>query len=118
MIPTGCGNRRDFWPNEHSNGKFVSGGFYAPYVLNRYTKAAIGPGRRSMIYWVVSSWNPYEVSVSCAVFPENFRWCVDHGPHGAGVYTAGHWEDVLLAHADDATTGFKLTTGQSSATLH
>jgi hypothetical protein len=35
------------------------------YVLNRYTGAASGsgPGRRSTIYWVVSSWNPYEVSV-------------------------------------------------------
>jgi hypothetical protein len=42
-----------------------AGGLYAPYVLNRYTGAASGsgPGRRSTIYWVVSSWNPYEVSV-------------------------------------------------------
>jgi hypothetical protein len=65
MTPEGCGNRRDFWPNKHTNGKFVAGGFYAPYVLNRYTGAAAGngPGRRSTIYWVVSSWNPYEVSV-------------------------------------------------------
>ena len=65
MTPEGCGNRRDFWPNKHKNGKFVAGGFYAPYVLNRYTSAAAGngSGRRSTIYWVVSSWNPYEVSV-------------------------------------------------------
>jgi hypothetical protein len=65
MTPEGCGNRRDFWPNKHKNGKFVAGGLYAPYVLNRYTSAAAskGPGRRSTIYWVVSSWNPYEVSV-------------------------------------------------------
>jgi hypothetical protein len=65
MTPEGCGNRRDFWPNKHTNGKFVAGGFYAPYVLNRYTGAAAGngPGRRSTIYWLVSSWNPYEVSV-------------------------------------------------------
>ena len=65
MTPEGCGNRRDFWPGRHENGKLVAGGFYAPYVLNRYTGAAVdnGPGRRSTIYWVVSSWNPYEVSV-------------------------------------------------------
>ena len=63
MIPEGCGNRRDFWPNHHENGKFVSGGLYAPYVLDRYTHAAGGPGRRSTIYWVVSTWNPYQVSV-------------------------------------------------------
>jgi hypothetical protein len=66
MAPVGCGNRRDFWPNRHKNGKFVAGGFYAPYVLNRYTDVAAGngPGRRSTIYWVVSSWNPYKVSVT------------------------------------------------------
>jgi hypothetical protein len=65
MTPEGCGNRRDFWPTEHHNGKFVGGGTYAPYVLNRYTTAANseGPGRSSMIYWVVSTWNPYEVIV-------------------------------------------------------
>jgi Domain of unknown function (DUF4185) len=65
MTPEGCGNRRDFWPGRHENGKLVAGGFYAPYVLNRYTGAVAGngPGRRSTIYWVVSSWNPYEVSV-------------------------------------------------------
>jgi len=65
MAPDGCGNRRDFWPSRRKDGKFVAGGFYAPYVLNRYTTAAAGngPGRRSTIYWVVSSWNPYQVSV-------------------------------------------------------
>jgi hypothetical protein len=65
MIPEGCGNRRDFWPTRHRNGKFVGGGTYAPYVLNRYTTVANseGPGRTSTIYWVVSTWNPYEVNV-------------------------------------------------------
>jgi hypothetical protein len=65
MTREGCGNRRDFWPGKHTSGKFVAGGFYAPYVLDRYTGGASGggPGRRSTIYWVVSSWNPYEVSV-------------------------------------------------------
>lgn len=63
MIPEGCGNRRDFWPGKHVNGKFVGGGTYAPYVLNRYTTAtdSAGPGRSSTIYWVVSTWNPYGV---------------------------------------------------------
>ncbi len=62
MLPQGCGNRRDYWPGKHGSGKFVPGGFYAPYVLDRYTTAG-GPGRRSTIYWLVSTWNPYEVSV-------------------------------------------------------
>jgi hypothetical protein len=75
MTPEGCDNRRDFWPNKHKNGKFVAGGFYAPYVLNRYTSAAAsnGPGRRSTIYWVVSSWNPYEVSVMRTTLQSNKR---------------------------------------------
>lgn len=63
MGPQGCGKRRNFWPERHRDGKFVSGGLYAPFVLNRYTRAAGGPGRRSTIYWVVSMWNPYEVAV-------------------------------------------------------
>jgi O-glycosyl hydrolase len=65
MTQNGCGNQRDFWPGEHKNGKFVGGGFYAPYVLNRFTTGADGGGdeRRSTIYWLVSTWNPYEVSV-------------------------------------------------------
>jgi hypothetical protein len=46
-------------------GNRLGGGTYAPYVLNRYTTAAEseGAGRSSTIYWVVSTWNPYEVSV-------------------------------------------------------
>jgi hypothetical protein len=66
MIPEGCGNRRDFWPGRQTNGKHVAGGFYAPFVLNRYTTAAAvgsGASRSSIIYWLVSTWNPYEVTV-------------------------------------------------------
>jgi hypothetical protein len=65
MVPDGCGNRRDFWPTKRRGGKFVGGGTYAPYILNRYTTAADteGPGRSATIYWLVSTWNPYEVSV-------------------------------------------------------
>ena len=69
MTPEGCGPRRDFWPTEHRNGKFVGGGLYAPYVLNRYTAPAPsgGVGRAGTIYWVVSTWNPYEVLVMRSV---------------------------------------------------
>jgi hypothetical protein len=64
MTPDGCGTQRDYWPDGHIKGKFVVGGFYAPFVLNRYTAEAIGrPGRAATIYWVVSTWNPYEVTV-------------------------------------------------------
>ncbi|MGO8952030.1 MAG: DUF4185 domain-containing protein [Rhodomicrobium sp.] len=62
MSIRGCGSRRNFWPVK-KDGKFVPGGIYAPYVLNRYTRPAGGSGRRATIYWVVSAWNPYEVSV-------------------------------------------------------
>ena len=61
MIPDGCGNRRNYWPKK-ANGKFVPGGFYAPYVLNRYTRAAEG-ARSATIYWTLSLWNPYQVYI-------------------------------------------------------
>jgi hypothetical protein len=61
MIPDGCGNRRNYWPKK-ANGKFVPGGFYATYVLNRYTRAAEG-GRGATIYWTMSNWNPYQVYI-------------------------------------------------------
>jgi hypothetical protein len=44
-----------------------AGFFYAPYVLDRFTKDATAPGpgqpKRTTIYWVVSTWNPYYVVV-------------------------------------------------------
>jgi hypothetical protein len=61
MVAEGCGNRRNYWPKTAS-GKFVVGGFYAPYVLNRYTRAASGP-RSATIYWTLSTWNPYQVYI-------------------------------------------------------
>jgi Domain of unknown function (DUF4185) len=65
MIPAGCGSQKDYWPARHKNGKFEAGGFYAPFVLNRYTTAdsSVNGNRRSTIYWLVSPWNPYEVTV-------------------------------------------------------
>jgi hypothetical protein len=62
MSPGGCGDRRDFWTGGQ-NGRFVGGGFYAPFVLDRYTEPGPGPSRSAVIYWLVSTWNPYEVSV-------------------------------------------------------
>lgn len=66
MIPAGCENRRDFWPGKQRSAEHVAGGFYAPFVLNRYTAAAAtgsGASRSSTIYWLLSTWNPYEVTV-------------------------------------------------------
>jgi hypothetical protein len=65
MTPEGCGARRDFWPKQHVNGRFVAGGTYAPYVLSRYNTPTLSEGaaRSGTIYWLVSTWNPYEVSV-------------------------------------------------------
>jgi hypothetical protein len=63
MTENGCGGRRDYWPGRRKDGKFVGGGLYAPYVLDRYTTATggQGAGHGSTIYWVVSTWNPYAV---------------------------------------------------------
>jgi hypothetical protein len=62
MIPAGCGARRDYWPGNKKGANFESGGFYAPYVMNRYTRPGDGP-RTATVYWVLSTWNPYQVSV-------------------------------------------------------
>jgi Domain of unknown function (DUF4185) len=35
------------------------GGEYGPYVIDRYTRAL--PGRRAAVYFVLSTWNPYNV---------------------------------------------------------
>jgi Domain of unknown function (DUF4185) len=65
MTENGCGDRRDYWPGKRKNGKLVGGGLYAPFVLDRYTTAAggDGAGRKSTLYWLVSTWNPYQVAV-------------------------------------------------------
>ena len=65
MTAQGCGNRRNFQPGKSSDGKVAPGTTYAPFVLNRYTTAAggTGPGRASTIYWLISTHNPYEVTV-------------------------------------------------------
>jgi Domain of unknown function (DUF4185) len=65
MTAQGCGDRRNFQPGKSSVGEVVPGTTYAPFVLNRYTTAApgTGPGRASTVYWLISTWNPYEVTV-------------------------------------------------------
>lgn len=68
MASTGCGGRRNYWPL-HKDGSFVAGGLYAPFVLNRYTTRGLPNAmlvrgvRIAVIYWLVSTWNPYEVDV-------------------------------------------------------
>ncbi|MBI3678117.1 MAG: DUF4185 domain-containing protein [Proteobacteria bacterium] len=65
MNITGCGpNQRNYWPVNGSN--FMPGFFYAPFVMNRYTQSAVpGPGQThaATIYWLLSTWNPYDVIV-------------------------------------------------------
>ena len=64
MIERGCGSQRDFWPRP--DGRRVAGGLYAPFALARYT-TAVGattlPQNSAATYWLVSTWNPYEVTV-------------------------------------------------------
>jgi len=37
----------------------VRGGEYGPYVIDHYTRAL--PDRRPAVYFVLSTWNPYNV---------------------------------------------------------
>ncbi|HVZ27945.1 MAG TPA: DUF4185 domain-containing protein [Rhizomicrobium sp.] len=62
MSPRGCGDRHDFWPSRRTGKDIVSGGLYAPFVLNRYTEAG-KEANSAVITWVLSTWNPYEVDV-------------------------------------------------------
>ena len=41
------------------------GGEYGPYVVDRYTRAL--PGGRAAVYFVLSTWNPYQVVEMCMV---------------------------------------------------
>ncbi len=65
MSASGCGSRRDYWPSKEQNGKFEPGAFYAPFVLSRYTTSGTAPAgtRQATIYWLVSTWNPYDVDL-------------------------------------------------------
>jgi len=63
MRPEGCGTQRDYWPMFKREGKLVHGVAYAPFILNRYTRPATEDGgyRGTIVYWIVSTWNPYQV---------------------------------------------------------
>jgi hypothetical protein len=43
------------------------GYFYAPFVLGRFTQDATAPGpgqpKRATVYWLLSTWDPYQVTV-------------------------------------------------------
>ena len=60
----GCGAKPDFWL---FLGKNPSGFFYAPFAMERFTQDVTPPGavgtRTANIFWLVSTWNPYQVIV-------------------------------------------------------
>jgi hypothetical protein len=65
MTSNGCGPQSDYWQVK-IDGTHVLGDFYAPFVMERYTiqDRTFVPGRRrAAIYWLVSTWNPYQVIV-------------------------------------------------------
>jgi hypothetical protein len=61
---TGCSGQRNYWP---TTVPVVAGFFYAPFVMNRFTvdstSAGAGSTKQATIYWLVSTWNPYNVVV-------------------------------------------------------
>lgn len=62
MTAAGCGNRRDYWPDRRHGNAFQPGGFYAPFVMNRYTGG--DPAlHQATLYWLLPTWNPYQVSM-------------------------------------------------------
>jgi hypothetical protein len=61
---TGCAGQRNYWP---AITPVVGGFFYAPFVMSRFTVDSTPPGagspKQATIYWLVSTWNPYNVVV-------------------------------------------------------
>ncbi|HEY6968562.1 MAG TPA: DUF4185 domain-containing protein [Candidatus Angelobacter sp.] len=64
MDAGGCPGQENDWP-QPTPTTFVPGGFYAPFVLDRYTvNGPAGSGfAQAITYWLVSTWNPYQVIV-------------------------------------------------------
>jgi hypothetical protein len=67
-IPPGCPGLFNYWgtPPVVLPVPLQQGAFYAPYVLNRYTQdatAGAGQPKRATITWLLSTWNPYQVTV-------------------------------------------------------
>ena len=62
MNPNGCGPL----PSSQLDGAVFAGGFYAPFVMNRFTQDVVpqpAGTKQTTIYWLVSTWNPYVVVV-------------------------------------------------------
>ena len=61
MTARGCGKQQRY----HDQNANVPGGFYAPYILDRYTTPLPSTAflRRARIYWTLSTWDPYQVSI-------------------------------------------------------
>jgi hypothetical protein len=60
---TGCTGQRNYWPTMIP---VVAGFFYAPFVMDRFTVDSTPAGastKQATIYWLVSTWNPYNVVV-------------------------------------------------------
>jgi hypothetical protein len=61
MSAKGCLGLTNYWPTPKH------GGLYAPFVISRFTQGASPAGsplvHRAMIYWLVSTLNPYVVVV-------------------------------------------------------
>jgi hypothetical protein len=58
----GCKDRPNDWPVEEA----IDGGLYAPFVMERYTTRArtfVPYRKRAMVYWLLSTYNPYQVTV-------------------------------------------------------
>jgi hypothetical protein len=73
MTPAGCEPLANYWPLK-SDGTHDFGKLYAPGVMERYTvqERTFVPGRRrAAIYWLVSTWNPYQVMVMRTVLEVN-----------------------------------------------
>jgi len=72
MPPTGagCTGLASYWPPLTAplpGGSVVPGMLYASFVMERFTQNTIPPGmpgtRQAKIFWLVSTWNPYQVAV-------------------------------------------------------
>jgi hypothetical protein len=67
MNAAGCPGlkRRSYWTLP--DGQPRPGGLYAPFIMTRFTKdatpAGAGRPKRTTIYWLLSTWNPYVVVV-------------------------------------------------------
>jgi hypothetical protein len=72
MDATRCGGLEDYWPTDKYNGDL-----YAPFVMERYTtpERTFVPGkRRATVYWLVSTWNPYQVIVMRTMLDVGDTW--------------------------------------------